>query len=465
MVLKNPKITAARGDRGAVLVLSVLLMTSLIGVTAFVVDLGNARQTARHTQGAADAAALAGSQDLPSGVANPTMALKARNTARTYAVSSLGGSAAGAPCDSQAGYTCTFTVGAATVTATTPYTLAGSAVDPNSLLRVTICKDTPALFSKVWAAGSNAVCRESVARTLVTTAGVGVGLVAMSPSLQCAVSINGNNTVTITGGALLANSTANPAICGSSASACGSMDLNATLVSASGTVSDCVETIVTTGPNPGTVVEGADSFGDPFLSLPDTVCTSPSTVAGGCTTATSPLVPTATGSCSSSMTPGYFATGCSFNGNGTVTMTPGVYWFNDNFDPGGRDVTCPTCSSAAGGVLMYFYNGSLSHTGNGTVDLLPYQAGQTSGNLYAGMSVYQRRTNDTTMTLGGNASSGLGSIYALAATVNMHGNVVRTINGIIVANRFDFNGNTTTTVNPPPGGVTTDPILDIGLEL
>ena len=68
------------------------------------------------------------------------------------------------------------------------------------------------------------------------------------------------------------------------------------------------------------------------------------------------------------------------------------------------------------------------------------------------------------MTVGGTAGSGLGSIYARNAGINLHGNVVRNIDGIIVGDRIDFDGNTTTTVNPPPGGPTTDPITDVGLE-
>lgn len=456
MVLTNPKITAVRGDRGAVLILSVLLMTSLLGLTAFVVDLGNARQTARHTQGTADAAALAASQDLPSEAADSTMALTARNTARDYAVASLGGSAAGAACIYQAGNTCTFTVGAATVTATTPYVLAGSTVPSYNLVRVEICEDTPALFSTVWSAAPISVCRASVARQVEAAPGTGIGMMAMNPT-GCTVEFNGNTAVVIQGGALISNSTSNPAIC-MNGGGCANFTLTAELVAAGGTITDCVD-----AQNVGSVVEGADSFPDPFVSLPDTVCLPAAATA--CSGA-NPSVPTAVGVCGLAMGPGYFGSGCSSpNGNNTVNMTPGVYWFNGSFDPRNNNVRCSTCSAGAGGVLMYFYNGSLSNNGNGTVQLLPYQAGQTAGSTYAGLSIYQRRSNVTGMSLGGTAGSGLGSIYAFGAKMTMRGTADRVVDGIVVAGSYEFQGNSETTVNTSPTGPTTEPLLDIGLEL
>jgi hypothetical protein len=68
------------------------------------------------------------------------------------------------------------------------------------------------------------------------------------------------------------------------------------------------------------------------------------------------------------------------------------------------------------------------------------------------------------MTVGGTTGQGLGSIYARAARINLHGNVTRVIDGIVIGNLVDFQGNTTTTVNPPSSGPRTDPIIDVGLE-
>ncbi len=56
---------ARRNERGAILVLAAVLMTALMGMAAIAVDLANARQQHRQSQGSADAAALAAAQDLP----------------------------------------------------------------------------------------------------------------------------------------------------------------------------------------------------------------------------------------------------------------------------------------------------------------------------------------------------------------------------------------------------------------
>lgn len=54
-----------RDERGATLVLAALMMVALLTMASIAVDLTNARQVRREAQGAADAAALAGAQDLP----------------------------------------------------------------------------------------------------------------------------------------------------------------------------------------------------------------------------------------------------------------------------------------------------------------------------------------------------------------------------------------------------------------
>ena len=47
------------------MVLSALVMVGMLTMAAFALDLANARQERRQAQGSADAAALAGAQDLP----------------------------------------------------------------------------------------------------------------------------------------------------------------------------------------------------------------------------------------------------------------------------------------------------------------------------------------------------------------------------------------------------------------
>jgi Putative Flp pilus-assembly TadE/G-like len=55
----------ARGERGQILPIAVLALVALLGVAAFSIDVGYAYYAKRQLQSAADAAALAGAQDLP----------------------------------------------------------------------------------------------------------------------------------------------------------------------------------------------------------------------------------------------------------------------------------------------------------------------------------------------------------------------------------------------------------------
>lgn len=64
--LRARTLRARRSDeRGAILVLAALLLTAMLAMSAVAIDLANARQHQRQARGSADAAALAGAQDLP----------------------------------------------------------------------------------------------------------------------------------------------------------------------------------------------------------------------------------------------------------------------------------------------------------------------------------------------------------------------------------------------------------------
>jgi Putative Flp pilus-assembly TadE/G-like len=63
---RQPGPRSVRGERGATLVIFVLFLPVLLAFAAFVLDLGHAFQLRRHLQSAADAAALAAAQELPS---------------------------------------------------------------------------------------------------------------------------------------------------------------------------------------------------------------------------------------------------------------------------------------------------------------------------------------------------------------------------------------------------------------
>ena len=114
-----------RDDRGISLIVVALCMVAICGVAAIVVDLGNARQVRRELQGGVDAAALAGSLDLPLQADNTTTRTtkqsQARNTAMAYAIRNLVGPNAIQTQTCGNAFTCTDSVGGVSFTVTTPW--------------------------------------------------------------------------------------------------------------------------------------------------------------------------------------------------------------------------------------------------------------------------------------------------------------------------------------------------------
>jgi hypothetical protein len=454
-VVLMPRRQRGDGDDGLVIVIVALMLTALLACAAMVIDLGYARQSARHEQGAMDAAVLAGARELPKSatpdvVNDPISAAAGRQQAALFAWKSLfEGVAPALPAPTCSGARCVYTTAPFTVTIETPYTLAGSGIDARHLIYAQACRPSPSFLAQSFGGRTPTVCRASVARRVKQSDGTGIGIIALATT-GCNIQLNGNNDITVTGGAVISNSSGSPAIC-SSGAGCGSWVINADLVAAVGTVT-CE------GNMPGAdVVENASPVPDPYAQVPDGPCDAPALVP--CTSG----VPSTAGVCGSAMSPGRFTSGCDLGGgNGTVTVVPGVYWFEGSFNLRNHDVTCPTCT-ANNGVLLYFRTGTMDGGGNGQIMTPPYRA-HGDASPYAGLSVYQRRTNPTPMIFGGTTGNILGSVYAAGARINMHGNVDRTVNGLIVGLSVDVQGTTTNTVIPPDDGPTTPPIIDIGLQ-
>jgi hypothetical protein len=148
------------------MIITAAAMVAMIGLTAFVVDIGSWDQGQRQAQNAADAAALAGAQDLP---ANPT---QAATDARTYVTENISG---------------------ATATVTTPYN--GS----SSEIQVTLTKSDPSYFGKVFGVNSATVGASAVAKA----SGGGTPTAVFAYDDTCSdegLVINGSS-ISVTGGA------------------------------------------------------------------------------------------------------------------------------------------------------------------------------------------------------------------------------------------------------------------------
>ena len=90
MLTKKALLARARSEHGTTLVLMSLLLVALMGMSALVLDLGNARRVKRSAQGTSDSAALAAAPELGNtSLLAATRMANAANVARTYAERNL----------------------------------------------------------------------------------------------------------------------------------------------------------------------------------------------------------------------------------------------------------------------------------------------------------------------------------------------------------------------------------------
>ena len=122
----------ARGERGQILAVVVLALVALLGIAAFAIDVGYAYYAKRQLQAAADAAALAGAQDLP-------VSSDAIKTATQYAGDNTPANLS----------TLTFTYQTKCTTTAVLKSACNAAVNPNALV-VTGTGTTDTWFAKVF---------------------------------------------------------------------------------------------------------------------------------------------------------------------------------------------------------------------------------------------------------------------------------------------------------------------------
>jgi hypothetical protein len=119
--------------------------------------------------------------------------------------------------------------------------------------------------------------------------------------------------------------------------------------------------------------------------------------------------------------PGYYPGGVDFN-NGTAQLNPGVYYFKTGIDIHG------SARVQGDGVMLFIAEGGLTTSGSDPgLTLTP----PTSG-TYAGVAIFQHRSNTTTMNIGGGGLFDVrGTIYAAGAHISIDGNPGRRIGKII----------------------------------
>jgi Flp pilus assembly protein TadG len=152
-------------ERGSILPLVAVVLLLLLGLAAFSIDIAKYQGAQRSLQAAADAAALAGAQDLPTDPATAVTDAQDYMNANTHG---------------------------ATATITTPYN------SDTSTIKVVVTRTDPGVFGGVWGIGSATLSASAVAR-LNPEAATTAFFAADTTCADDTLDITANNTL-ITGG-------------------------------------------------------------------------------------------------------------------------------------------------------------------------------------------------------------------------------------------------------------------------
>lgn len=452
MVLKRDR--QENDDRGVAIALVALTLTLLMGVSALVIDLGMDRQLSRNEQASTDAAALAAAQDLPKGTfANNGMANQARATARSYMAQSLNGSASGSGCTPDIA-TCTFNVGDYRVTVTTPYSLAGSPYASHNLVYVRACTTSPALLSRAWSSDGREVCRSSVARNRNIVEGFGRGLVALNPTACPSLEFSGSSTTNLhSTGAIIVESDCTPNALDGGGNA---WEVQAGLITVVGgyQINPCTELTCLNGTMPTT---GVAPTGDPLGSLPEPVKPVPAV-----SPATAPGISPISGQPCTMYQPGFYQT-ININ-SGSACFAPGIYYLEQTSDTADAFRSNGNGFLHGNGVTFFVKRGAIALNGTGSLRLNPPVAG-----TYAGISIFQARSNTAPAKINGNDDSSIGTIYLPEAHLEFQGNAGSSsgdfVTGMVIADTVTITGNGYLKINADEPDVVQPPEDDLGLQL
>src|SRR4051794_3688178 len=208
-------------ERGAVLVMVTILMTTILAVVALVVDLGQARSRARVDQSVADLAALAAGPGLarsdPAGACKAAVAYLNTNAKLSPAVNassfcaqsgndvtkttcSSGGLAEAKPTATAGPYTVSVHYPVPASEISDPAISGGARLNdgtPCLRLRVIVSAVDGAMFSRVFGAGNLATTRSATVRPSITASKNTPALWLLDPTGCTALSVGGGSQLTV----------------------------------------------------------------------------------------------------------------------------------------------------------------------------------------------------------------------------------------------------------------------------
>ena len=374
-----------KDERGSVLAFFVAIPV-VAGTVAVGVETGQLYRTKRQMQGAADAAALAGTMDKKNGGTATSIAAAARYEAQRNGF--------------QNG------VGGVTVTVNSPPT-SGSNVSTANAVEVIVTKPGSFVLAKVLSSAlgnsftmktRSVAAQGSVTSTTSTTTSTSSGdgcFMALTPEAEQGVSFTSFNNFT-SDCVVYSNGTGsgtNPSTSSVYFSGFNTAELKSVYTRGSFTAASYNHLTLTNAAQ----TNQATSIVDPYASLPTP---SPGTCSYNNFNQS--------GGSSITVSPGTYCGGLTVSGTNNVYFTPGIYYVanGDLYITSVNNVTCPTCTTKNGvAIVLTQTTGNNSDIGgvrissDNNISLNASSANQTSPPLYAGVVFYQdRRATTGTMS-------------------------------------------------------------------
>jgi hypothetical protein len=373
--------------RGTVAVMVAATLTVLIGFVALALDGGLLQDNRRYLQAAADAAALAGAQNLYVNY-GANQGTDPGNHAWGQAIAVAASN----------GYNNDGTTNKVTVNIPP---LSGIHTGMAGYVEVIVEYYQTRFFSTIWGGDKTTVRARAVAIGQWTT--FNNGIMVLDPTSPGSLTDNGSGTVTVSNANVIVNSSDPAAVVST-----GGGNITAPNFYITGVPG---YSLSGGGQLNGNVTDGQIPTPDPlaYLTPPD-----PTTM-----TLQSKKQSTISGNSAKIVTiwPGVYQGGISVSGQVTLIMMPGIYYM----DGGGFSFTGQGNLTATG-VMIYSApqksSDVININGNGTINFTPPTSGP-----YAGIALWQARSATNTIYLTGNGSSQLfGTVYGQHATLSVSGN-------------------------------------------
>ncbi len=436
---RHHALSRRRWRRGAVLVLTALLLPVLLGVTGLVIDAGLLMVASRKAQNAADAAAMAAAFDLLLGRPLAT----ARATALTYVRTHN-------------------RLASATVTVNSPPSR-GPYQGNAGYVEVIVQAPVSTVFIQVLGVNREQSVRRLAVAGLRPMNAV-PGVIALDPAARPGISVGGNGSLAVKGN-ITVNSdgggldetggSINNGNSGNAMTVSNNASVRATDIRVVGGVNAPSNFHQFDPTVPGSPLRtGSLPVPDPFLYLP------PPTIGTGANPTVHPAV-SVSGNATVTLTPGIYPS-ISIS-SGTVVFQPGIYIIR------GGDLKITEQNVTAYGVMFYVtgsdYDVSTGLPDSGDAYATPPAAGNASfgdvsinaglrfsglnnpSSPFNGMLFYQRRLNTKAFSIQGNSSSGnlAGTIYAKWAPMNISGQ--GTYSAQLIVRNMALSGNGTVAID------------------